>query len=275
MPLYMDVHNIEGGVSAAEVAKAHQADLATQGRRGVDHRHYWVDTKAGKVFCLVEAPNPEAASTVHRDAHGLMADEIFEVIEQSSSPIALPDVLVEPPPGDFVYGPPLREPRPSGALERNVTRTVERQFASISSELENAHEFTAGRVVVLSQLGRMIFDSTFERLEFGGTAMWHTRARLVGRGPRVCRYARVEVELTPWSVTATELRIAPRSRCVHLWGVRRRRRYWLLAHRAASVLKEMLLASGSSATDCSDRQQFRPDPKCQLISGVDQARYQP
>ena len=81
MPLYMDVHNIEGGVSVADVAKAHEADLATQDRHGVDYRHYWVDEKAGKIFCLVEAPSSDAANTVHREAHGLVADEIFEVSE--------------------------------------------------------------------------------------------------------------------------------------------------------------------------------------------------
>ncbi len=81
MPLYMDVHNIEGGVSAADVQKAHQADLAIQAAHGVDYRRYWVDERAGRIFCLVEAPNPEAANTVHREAHGLVADEIFEVSE--------------------------------------------------------------------------------------------------------------------------------------------------------------------------------------------------
>jgi hypothetical protein len=30
LSLFMDVHNIEGGVSAADVAGAHQADLDTQ-----------------------------------------------------------------------------------------------------------------------------------------------------------------------------------------------------------------------------------------------------
>jgi len=81
MPLYMDVHNIEGGVAAADVAKAHEVDLGTQGRHGVDYRRYWVDEKAGKIFCLVEAPSADAANTVHREAHGLVADEIFEVSE--------------------------------------------------------------------------------------------------------------------------------------------------------------------------------------------------
>lgn len=79
--MFMDVHSIDGGVSAADVAKAHKADLATQDAHGVDYRHYWVDEKAGKIFCLVEAPNADAANTVHREAHGLVADEIFEVTE--------------------------------------------------------------------------------------------------------------------------------------------------------------------------------------------------
>jgi len=83
MPLYMDVHTIEGGVTEADVAGAHAADLAAQGAHGVNYRRYWVDEAAGKIFCLVEAPDAEAASTVHREAHGLVADEIYPVSEHS------------------------------------------------------------------------------------------------------------------------------------------------------------------------------------------------
>ena len=83
MPLFMDVHNMEGGVSAEDVAKAHAADVETQTAHGVDYKSYWVDESAGKIFCLVEAPNAEAAHTVHREAHGLVADEIYEVKEGS------------------------------------------------------------------------------------------------------------------------------------------------------------------------------------------------
>ncbi|HET9542216.1 MAG TPA: DUF4242 domain-containing protein [Acidimicrobiales bacterium] len=83
MPLFLDVHNIEGGVSADEVAGAHQADLATQDAHGVSYKRYWVDEEAGKIFCLVEAPDAEAAHTVHREAHGLVADEIYEVSEHA------------------------------------------------------------------------------------------------------------------------------------------------------------------------------------------------
>lgn len=79
MPLYMDVHHIDGPVDAAEVAKAHEADLAIQDQHGVDYKSYWVDEAGGRIFCLVDAPDPEAANTVHREAHGLVAQEIHEV----------------------------------------------------------------------------------------------------------------------------------------------------------------------------------------------------
>ena len=81
MSLFMDVHNIEGGVSAEDVAGAHKADLETQGIYGVSYLRYWVDEAAGKIFCLVEAEDAEAANTVHREAHGLVADEIYSVSE--------------------------------------------------------------------------------------------------------------------------------------------------------------------------------------------------
>ena len=79
MPLYMDVHHLDGSVTLEDVAKAHAQDLEIQHDHDVDYKSYWVDEAQGKIFCLVEAPNPEAANTVHREAHGLVADEIHEV----------------------------------------------------------------------------------------------------------------------------------------------------------------------------------------------------
>jgi hypothetical protein len=81
MPLYMDVHNMDGGVAVGDVAQAHQADLEKQGAHDVNYLRYWVDEANGKIFCLVEAPSAEAASSVHREAHGLVADEVYEVQE--------------------------------------------------------------------------------------------------------------------------------------------------------------------------------------------------
>ena len=83
MALFMDVHNIEGGVSADDVVSAHQKDVEIQGRYGVSYLRYWVDEDAGKFFCLVEAETAEDAHAVHREAHGLIADEIYAVSEHS------------------------------------------------------------------------------------------------------------------------------------------------------------------------------------------------
>jgi hypothetical protein len=76
----MDIHTIDG-VTAGAAAQAHAADLQTQGKHDVRYLRYWVDEEQGKVFCLIEAPSAEAATTVHREAHGLVADHVFRVAE--------------------------------------------------------------------------------------------------------------------------------------------------------------------------------------------------
>jgi hypothetical protein len=83
MPLYMDVHTVDGGVAIEDVVKARQADLQTQAEYDVRYLRYWVDETRGKIFCLAEAPSADAASTVHREAHGLVADEVYQVQEGS------------------------------------------------------------------------------------------------------------------------------------------------------------------------------------------------
>jgi hypothetical protein len=81
MPLFMDIHQHVEGLTAAGVIQAHRADLETQAKYGVTYLRYWFDEQTGRVFCLVEAPSKEAAIAVHREAHGLVADEIIEVTE--------------------------------------------------------------------------------------------------------------------------------------------------------------------------------------------------
>lgn len=83
MPMFMDVHSLEGGVAAEDVAAAHEKDLATQGEYGVSYRRYWVDEDAGKIFCLAEGPDADTVSRVHQEAHGLVADEIYRVEEHT------------------------------------------------------------------------------------------------------------------------------------------------------------------------------------------------
>jgi Protein of unknown function (DUF4242) len=77
----MDIHRRVEGLTAEAVTAAHQADLAIQARYGVRFIRYWYDEKSGKVFCLSDAPSPEAMQAVHREAHGLLADEIIPVAE--------------------------------------------------------------------------------------------------------------------------------------------------------------------------------------------------
>ena len=81
MPMFMDVHHLDGGVSAADVAGAHAKDVETQAQYGVSYQHYWVSEEQGKIFCLVEAPDADTAAQVHREAHGLVADEIYPVTQ--------------------------------------------------------------------------------------------------------------------------------------------------------------------------------------------------
>jgi len=83
MPLYMDIHRNVEGLTPEAVAEAHKKDLEVQDEYGVKYDRYWYNDETGEVFCLAEAPSKEAAEAVHREAHGLTADEIIEVREGS------------------------------------------------------------------------------------------------------------------------------------------------------------------------------------------------
>jgi class 3 adenylate cyclase len=75
----MDIHEIPGGVSSEDVAKAHAQDIKVQSKYGVSYHKYWVNEKEGKIFCLCHAPNAEAAKQVHREAHGLVAEKVIQI----------------------------------------------------------------------------------------------------------------------------------------------------------------------------------------------------
>jgi hypothetical protein len=81
MGLFMDIHHKVDGATAQDVADAHMRDLAEQEKYGVNYRNYWFDESSGRIFCLVEAPDQDAAVRVHREAHGLVADEILPVVQ--------------------------------------------------------------------------------------------------------------------------------------------------------------------------------------------------
>ena len=79
MPLYMDIHELPEGTTPEDIAKAHAKDMETQRKYGVEYTKYWVNESGRKVFCLVHAPNAEAAECVHREAHGMMAERLIEI----------------------------------------------------------------------------------------------------------------------------------------------------------------------------------------------------
>ena len=81
MPLFIDTHKNVEGLTAETVTGAHAMDLAVQEKHDVKYLQYWFNEDTGRVYCLIDAPSAEAAQEVHREAHGLLADEISEVNE--------------------------------------------------------------------------------------------------------------------------------------------------------------------------------------------------
>jgi hypothetical protein len=80
---FLDVHQLgAGNVTAAAVAGAHAKDLAVQKKYGVNFINYWVDEKAGTIFCLSQAPDSNAVINTHREAHGLLPVSVLEVKQE-------------------------------------------------------------------------------------------------------------------------------------------------------------------------------------------------
>jgi len=78
MPIYMDRHDI-AGVTAKDVAEAHQMDLKVQDKYGCKALTYWFDEERGTAFCLIDANNRESVEAMHNDAHGLIPNQIINV----------------------------------------------------------------------------------------------------------------------------------------------------------------------------------------------------
>jgi len=82
LALFMDRHDLPG-LTPQEVAQAHVMDLETAGRHHVRFLSYWFDPSRSTAFCLADAPSPEAMQAVHRESHGLVANEIISVSEDN------------------------------------------------------------------------------------------------------------------------------------------------------------------------------------------------
>ncbi|GAA3445001.1 SCO4226 family nickel-binding protein [Planomonospora venezuelensis] len=78
MATFMDVHRGMTGITDEQLREAHAADLAIQDEEGVSFEHAWADPDSGVVYCLSEAPSPDAVQRVHERA-GHPASEIHPV----------------------------------------------------------------------------------------------------------------------------------------------------------------------------------------------------
>ncbi len=79
MPLFLDLHNLPEGITAAHVAEMHQADLDLEHKYNCRGLTYWCDEKRKTAFCLIEAPSREALIELHENAHGAIPTQIIEV----------------------------------------------------------------------------------------------------------------------------------------------------------------------------------------------------
>ncbi|MEV8045732.1 SCO4226 family nickel-binding protein [Streptomyces griseoluteus] len=78
MARFMDVHHGMKGITADQMAQAHQADLAIEHEENVHFQAAWADPESGTVFCLSEAPSAEAVQRIHERA-GHKPDEVHPV----------------------------------------------------------------------------------------------------------------------------------------------------------------------------------------------------
>jgi class 3 adenylate cyclase len=82
MPLFMDRHDLPG-ITAERVAEMHVMDLGPAKRHGVRFLSYWFDAARQAAFCLADAPSAEAMQAVHRESHGMVANEVISVSEDN------------------------------------------------------------------------------------------------------------------------------------------------------------------------------------------------
>ena len=156
MPLYLDIHTVPGA-SPEDLRKAHEADVAVQGQYGVDYRKYWHNEKCGKVFCLVEAPNAEAAERVHREAHGLAAEKIIE-IDPDMADGFLGGVGIDDAGAAIIPGSGERDNAVRSVMFTDIvgsTELAQRLGDDIAFELVNTHDAIV-RAAVAEHHGRVI-----------------------------------------------------------------------------------------------------------------------
>jgi class 3 adenylate cyclase len=151
--LFLDRHDAPGA-TAADVAAAHKLDLDVQEKYGVRYVTYWFDDDAGTVFCLAEGPDRESLEAVHREAHGLMANNIIEVGE---API-----------NSYLGAPPLH--RPGDVYVESAVRAI--LFTDLCDSTKQTQIIgDEGFVLLLHEHDEIVRSALHER---GGREVKHT-----------------------------------------------------------------------------------------------------
>jgi hypothetical protein len=138
-----------------------------------------------------------------------------------------------------------KTPVPTSTFEV-VTRRINQPTSLVQQVLLDSTVFGAGDALQLGPGGVLRIDKPFSAMPSDPTRAWQATGRLYGRGPRIVRYARVELEIAAWSDDASELRLLPVARHLTRWGTRRHRRYFTLAHDGADFILELLTAAARS-----------------------------
>jgi hypothetical protein len=81
MPRSLETHHHVEGLTGEAVARAHAKVLEVQKKYGLRYLRSWYDEGTARALCLCEAPDKAAVEAVHREAHGLLVDEITEIQE--------------------------------------------------------------------------------------------------------------------------------------------------------------------------------------------------
>lgn len=161
MPLFMDRHDVEG-ITPEDLARAHEKDLEVQHKHGAKYLHYWHDQARGRAFCLVEAPSKEAAVEVHREAHGLLANEIIEV-----DPGTVKAFLGEIQDGPAVMSiTPLRESKEEESAFRAIL------FTDVAGSTAMTHRLGDARAMELLRMHNAIVRQRLK--EYAGREVKHT-----------------------------------------------------------------------------------------------------
>jgi class 3 adenylate cyclase len=161
MPLYMDIHTIDG-VTPEALAKAHAADVEAQARHGVNYLKYWINEHSCKAFCLVDAPTAEAAMAVHREAHGFVAEKIIEVDPDMID--GFMGAAATDPAGE------VRAPPGSATLHDNAIRSV--VFTDIVGSTEATQRLGDEAAMQMLRLHDGVVREALA--EFGGREVKHT-----------------------------------------------------------------------------------------------------